>query len=172
MTHTRAQTLILAAALFAAHPDIQQVYATLDGNVFLPTGKNLAQLHANQTRQELLTIDRAEALAATQPADDADSEPVTTGAGEVESLRSIVEAAAELPAPALVADAAPTDAAPVDTAPVDTAPTDAAPAKAAPTDAAPAKAAPAKAAPAKAAPAKAAPSKAAPAGKDKASKAK
>jgi hypothetical protein len=44
--------------IFAAHPELDHVHATADGNVFLPKAIDHARYHAQQTGQEIETVYR------------------------------------------------------------------------------------------------------------------
>ena len=57
-----AALTLLAQDTLKANPDIDKVFGTADGNIFLPTGHNLARNHARETKLEVHEISRAGAI--------------------------------------------------------------------------------------------------------------
>jgi hypothetical protein len=51
----------LAAEVMQKHK-VDEVYATKDGNVFLPKDKSAAAFHAKNTKQTVITIKRADVI--------------------------------------------------------------------------------------------------------------
>jgi hypothetical protein len=64
---------LLAHQTFTDHPDIDKVYGTADGNIFLPSSENAARNHSKQEKLDLHTITRSESEQAF--ADSLDDEP-------------------------------------------------------------------------------------------------
>lgn len=54
----------LAAATFEKNTDIAKVFATADGNIFLPSSENYAINHGRQEKLTVYTITRAQAAEA------------------------------------------------------------------------------------------------------------
>ncbi|MFD2787945.1 hypothetical protein [Hymenobacter rubripertinctus] len=68
MKNLLSTALLVAAALpyFKENQELTKVFATADGNIFLPDALNRARLHAKDTGLEVQTIDRATATASTE----------------------------------------------------------------------------------------------------------
>lgn len=57
-----AALAVLAQETFASHTDIDKVFATADGNIFLPSSHNAARNHARQEKLEVHEISRTGAF--------------------------------------------------------------------------------------------------------------